>query len=416
MSSPGPSRWRTVGPHWSSVRPSTPSSHSSPVPDTPPPNPGATQKMSMHSFGMATAYHTYHSDLHRYPSNHFDQASYSHSHSDNNPVSDINNINNGNQRISESERALQHSRESQRQQQLYLEQLQLTQKLQSMPGSTVRAWYPTFGPAITTTCSNNTIILDNPNHYTLASNAKANRQSVGPHWRSIPPASTVYSAAGPSPRTSPRLSTRSLYNQQLPGSHHQPIPNTSNQIPTSIPAQIFPSHPSISHTPTNFNKRKAWSQDEDSDDEEFNCSQGNQDYTQGHHPSFSIPSQIQTQSRPRSHESYSPYSPIPNHGIHDMTGIETECPLLSPPLSAGVYSNEHMSSMGTNTFGDMDLGDSMDLGSGDHSSVPKRAKPRFEFGFGGGGSVEAAIELQRMQSGERVHNLLQECFYNAASR
>jgi len=75
-----------------------------------------------------------------------------------------------------------------------------------------------------------------------------------------------------------------------------------------------------------------------------------------------------------------------------------------------------MSSMDTSTFGDMDLGDSMDLGSGDLSSVPKRAKPRLGFGFGRGGSVEAAIELQRMQSGQRVHNLLQECFYNAASR
>lgn len=99
-----------------------------------------------------------------------------------------------------------------------------------------------------------------------------------------------------------------------------------------------------------------------------------------------------------------------------MTGIEIESPLLSPPLSAGVYSNGQMSSMDTSTFGDMDLGNSMDLGSSDHSIVPKRAKPRFEFEFGGGGSVEAAIELQRMQSGERVHNLLQECFYNAASR
>lgn len=410
MTSPGPSRWRTVGPHWSSVRPSTPSSHGSPVPDTPPPTPGATQRMSMHSFGMATAYHTYHSDLHRYPSNHFDQqTSYGHSSS---PVSDINN---NDQDISENERALQHSRESQRQQHLYLEQLQLTQKLQSMPGSTVRAWYPTFGPAVTTTCSNNTIILDNPNHYTLASNAKANRQSVGPHWRSIPPASTVYSAAGPSPRSSPRLSTRSLYSQHLPGPHQHSIPNTSIP-PTSIPAQASPLPTSIPHTPTNINKRKAWSQDDDSDDEGF--SQGNQDHTQSLQP-FSIPTLI-TQPRPRSHENYSPYSPIPNHshGINDMTGIETESPLLSPPLSAGVYPTEQMSSMDTSTFGDMDLGESMDLGSSEHSSsVPKRAKPRLEFGFGGGaGGVEAAIELQRYQSGQQVHNLFQECFYNAASR
>lgn len=403
MSSPGPSRWRTVGPHWSSVRPSTPSSHGSRVPDTPPPNPGATQRMSMHSFGMTSAYHTYHSDLHGYPSNHFDQAS--HGHGNNNPVSDISN---SNQRLSENERALQHSRESQRQQQLYLEQLQLTQKLQSMPGSTVRAWYPTFGPAVTTTCSNNTIILDNPNHYTLASNAKANRQSVGPHWRSIPHASTVYSAAGPSPRTSPRLSTRSLYSQHLPGPHQPP-----NTIPpTSSPAQAFSLPTSIPHTPTNISKRKARSQDDDSDDE-FN-SQGNQDHPQSLQP-FSIPTLI-TQPRPRSYENYSPYSPIPTtHGINDMTGIETESPLLSPPLSAGVYSTKQISSMETSAFGDMDLGESMDLGYSDHG-VPKRAKPRLEFGFGGGvRSVEAA-ELQRHESGQQVHNLLQECFYNAASR
>ncbi|KAF9435124.1 Ribonucleoside-diphosphate reductase large subunit [Entomortierella beljakovae] len=78
------------------------------------------------------------------------------------------------------------------------------QRLQAMPGSTTRPWYPTFGPSITTSCSDNTIQLDNPNQFTLINNAKLNRNAVGPHWRSIQ-TSTAYSPTPSPPSSSPML-------------------------------------------------------------------------------------------------------------------------------------------------------------------------------------------------------------------
>ncbi|KAF9970551.1 hypothetical protein BGZ73_006720 [Actinomortierella ambigua] len=85
--------------------------------------------------------------------------------------------------------------EHRRQQQLYLQQLELMQKLQTMPGSTTRLWYPTFGPTVTTTCSDSTILLDNPQQYALSNSARLNRHAVGPHWRSI----QTYSPSSSSP-------------------------------------------------------------------------------------------------------------------------------------------------------------------------------------------------------------------------
>ncbi|KAG0006642.1 hypothetical protein BGZ65_005695 [Modicella reniformis] len=53
-----------------------------------------------------------------------------------------------------------------------------------MPGSTSRPWYPTFGPTITTTCSDSIIQLDNPNQYTLIiNNAKLNRHARKAIWQ-----------------------------------------------------------------------------------------------------------------------------------------------------------------------------------------------------------------------------------------
>ncbi|KAF9162241.1 hypothetical protein DFQ26_003744 [Actinomortierella ambigua] len=95
--------------------------------------------------------------------------------------------------------------EHRRQQQLYLQQLELMQKLQTMPGSTTRLWYPTFGPTVTTTCSDSTILLDNPQQYTLNNSAKLNRHAVGPHWRSI----QTYSPSSASLPSSPQPSNHS---------------------------------------------------------------------------------------------------------------------------------------------------------------------------------------------------------------
>ncbi|KAK3846817.1 MAG: hypothetical protein J3R72DRAFT_432467 [Linnemannia gamsii] len=110
---------------------------------------------------------------------------------------------------SEHQRALQQFNENQKQQQLYLQQLQLMQRLQSMPGSTARPWYPTFGPAITTSCSDSTILLDSPHQYRLINSAKLNRHAVGPHWRSIQTSST-YSPTPSPPSSSPLLQARTL--------------------------------------------------------------------------------------------------------------------------------------------------------------------------------------------------------------
>ncbi|KAF9190654.1 hypothetical protein BGZ50_000116 [Haplosporangium sp. Z 11] len=109
----------------------------------------------------------------------------------------------------EHQRALLQHEENQKQQQHYIQQLQLMQRLQAMPGSTTRPWYPTFGPAITTSCSDSTIQLDNPSQYTLINNAKLNRQAVGPHWRSIQTSSTFSPTPSP-PSSSPLLQTQTL--------------------------------------------------------------------------------------------------------------------------------------------------------------------------------------------------------------
>ncbi|KAF9956321.1 hypothetical protein BGZ70_009962, partial [Mortierella alpina] len=110
---------------------------------------------------------------------------------------------------SEHQRTLQQHDENQRQQQLYLQQVQSTQRLQGMPTSTTRPWYPTFGPAITTSCSDSTIQLDSPHQYTLNNNAKLNRHAVGPHWRSIQTSSTFSPTPSP-PSSSPLLQARAL--------------------------------------------------------------------------------------------------------------------------------------------------------------------------------------------------------------
>ncbi|KAG0211763.1 hypothetical protein BGX31_001614, partial [Mortierella sp. GBA43] len=119
--------------------------------------------------------------------------------------------------LSEHQRALVQHQENQRQQEIYLQQLQLMQRLQAMPGSTSRPWYPTFGPILATSCSDNTIQLDNPNQYTLINNAKLNRHAVGPHWRSIQ-TSVSFSPTPSPPSSSPQMQARSLIQSSLSSS------------------------------------------------------------------------------------------------------------------------------------------------------------------------------------------------------
>ncbi|KAG0319342.1 hypothetical protein BGZ97_002348 [Linnemannia gamsii] len=140
---------------------------------------------------------------------------------------------------SEHQRALQQFNENQKQQQLYLQQLQLMQRLQSMPGSTTRPWYPTFGPAITTSCSDSTILLDSPHQYRLINNAKLNRHAVGPHWRSIQTSST-YSPTPSPPSSSPQLQARTLTppSSSLSSSSSSSSPLTMPTTTTALHAYI----------------------------------------------------------------------------------------------------------------------------------------------------------------------------------
>ncbi|KAF9579290.1 hypothetical protein BGW38_004510, partial [Lunasporangiospora selenospora] len=202
MSQPHPSsRWkRTVGPQWSSVRPTASSTtlhpmqqgmHSSYLnaisrPDL---NPIEYQQFQQPPTILST-----YPDVH-HPSSVSPSVTASPSLSSNAsssssgkalPVASFPSGSWDPSDLSDQERAMQQAQENQRQQQLYLQQLELMQRLQAMPGSTARPWYPTFGPTLTTeSCSDSTILLDNPNQFTLINNAKLNRQAVGPHWRSI---------------------------------------------------------------------------------------------------------------------------------------------------------------------------------------------------------------------------------------
>ncbi|OAQ27966.1 hypothetical protein K457DRAFT_139089 [Linnemannia elongata AG-77] len=143
---------------------------------------------------------------------------------------------------SEHQRALQQFNENQKQQQLYLQQLQLMQRLQSMPGSTTRPWYPTFGPAITTSCSDSTILLDSPHQYRLINNAKLNRHAVGPHWRSIQTSST-YSPTPSPPSSSPQLQARTL----APSSSSLSTSSSSSSLST-MPCTTTALHAYLSST------------------------------------------------------------------------------------------------------------------------------------------------------------------------
>ncbi|KAF9543949.1 hypothetical protein EC957_000314 [Mortierella hygrophila] len=143
---------------------------------------------------------------------------------------------------SEHQRALQQFNENQKQQQLYLQQLQLMQRLQSMPGSTTRPWYPTFGPAITTSCSDSTILLDSPHQYRLINNAKLNRHAVGPHWRSIQTSST-YSPTPSPPSSSPQLQARTL----APSSSSLSTSSSSSSLST-MPGTTTALHAYLSST------------------------------------------------------------------------------------------------------------------------------------------------------------------------
>ncbi|KAI1306755.1 hypothetical protein EDD11_004653 [Mortierella claussenii] len=89
--------------------------------------------------------------------------------------------------------------EQQLQHQLYLQQLPLQQRLHAMPGSTTHPWYSTFGLARTTASADNTFLLDGPQQYKLINHAKLNKQSVGPHWRSVH-SNMSFTPPTPSPR------------------------------------------------------------------------------------------------------------------------------------------------------------------------------------------------------------------------
>ncbi|KAF9104553.1 Ribonucleoside-diphosphate reductase large subunit [Mortierella sp. AM989] len=115
--------------------------------------------------------------------------------------------------------------------QLQKEHLQLMQRLQTTPGGMTLPWYPTFGPTtLPSTCSDRTIILTNPQQYTMTNHTRLNKQSVGPHWRSIPNSPT----SSPPP-SSPRLPTFSFSSKGIPGNmEDQPfLRRTTMTVPTA---------------------------------------------------------------------------------------------------------------------------------------------------------------------------------------
>ncbi|KAG0236968.1 hypothetical protein BGW42_002181 [Actinomortierella wolfii] len=188
MSQHQKARWQTVGPHWNSVRPSPAGSTSS-------------SPVVHHGFHSSYLNAISRPDLKRDDDTPSTQRSptLGQSSTDESPIATSSSLS------GVPPQYLEHHR----QQQLYLQQLELMQKLQTMPGSTTRLWYPTFGPTVTTSCSDNTILLDNPHQYTLNNTAKLNRHAVGPHWRSIQTYSVIPSSTPSSPQSSSSQQTSS---------------------------------------------------------------------------------------------------------------------------------------------------------------------------------------------------------------
>ncbi|KAK3811117.1 MAG: hypothetical protein J3Q66DRAFT_351075 [Benniella sp.] len=402
--------------------------------------------------------------------------------------------------LSEHQKALAQHQENQRQQELYLQQLQLMQRLQTMPGSTSRPWYPTFGPAITTTCSDSTIQLDNPNQFTLINNAKLNRHAVGPHWRSIQTSAT-YSPTSSPPPSSPQMhvhamapslsasvasitaaSTTNALHAYLSATyssaasidhvraasfhqHEQEMETASESSPSHLhlvhrqyyqthsyphdprhhlmqnkpgnsqeareshsPANRTPVPPvSVKTTPITSNaKRKASWEDDDEDDDDEDKNEGvRSSQDESVQPYHSVPYPTPTSSTSQ-HTQFSlsiqssvqqfvpvagaavPHTPVEQDQDQDMNNAAEAYSNLSavPPTSGGRDAER----LDADQDG-MDIVESTANGMRSSIKLSKRTRPRLEHSAFGISMAEA----RRLQSGEQVQDILQECFYNAAA-
>ncbi|KAF9351159.1 hypothetical protein BGX34_000757 [Mortierella sp. NVP85] len=402
--------------------------------------------------------------------------------------------------LSEHQKALAQHQENQRQQELYLQQLQLMQRLQTMPGSTSRPWYPTFGPAITTTCSDSTIQLDNPNQFTLINNAKLNRHAVGPHWRSIQTSAT-YSPTSSPPPSSPQMhvhaiapslsasvasitatSTTNALHAYLSATyssaasidhvraasfhqHDQEMETTSceNSQPHLHPVhrQYYQTHSyphdprhhlmqnqpgnsqeareshslanrtpvppvSVKTTPVTSNaKRKASWEDDDEDDDEDKNEGARSSQDESVQPYHSVPYPTPTSSTSQ-HTQFSlsiqssvqqfvpvagaavPHTPVEQDQDQDMdNAAEAYSNLSALPPTSGDRGAERLDA-------DQDGMDIVESTAGSmraSNKLSKRTRPRLEHSAFGISMAEA----RRLQSGEQVQDILQECFYNAAA-
>ncbi|KAF9203698.1 hypothetical protein BGZ49_006135 [Haplosporangium sp. Z 27] len=380
----------------------------------------------------------------------------------------------------EHQRAFLQYQENQRHQQLYLQQLQLMQRLQAMPGSTTRPWYPTFGPAITTTCSDSTIQLDNPNQFTLINNAKINRHAVGPHWRSIQ-TSAAYSPTHSPPSSSPLLQPHTVAPLTL--SSRLSTASTTTTLHTYLSA-TYSSAASIDHArATSFHQ-----QDQTFESMFENKDTRNQLLHQEYYQSHSYPHDPRHHLLQRSQPSNSREARenllITNRALstatksakrranwqdeddeiivgedgdnshHETSSQNETCATTGQStiqqfvpitvfteqntkveLRAHVNQDQEMSSapyIQTTSITPSSLrNDIANMGQGDmevvtesistiddqfiNTSRPKQAKrtkQRLDWSVYG---VQSAAETNRLQSGEQVKDIFQECFYNAAS-
>ncbi|KAF9288439.1 hypothetical protein BGZ74_000913 [Mortierella antarctica] len=384
--------------------------------------------------------------------------------------------------LTDEQRALNQFQEHQRQQQFYIQQLQLMQKLQSMPGSTTRPWYPSFGPAITTSCSDSTIQLDSPHQYTLMNNARLNKPSVGPHWRSIQPSST-YSPTPSPPSTSPRFpsmsasarvltATGSMETYSSPSSINQARATSFSQqhlqhlhrdvtalynMETAQGNYTHHTHPfngTQQQTTRNMKRKASWDEQEDEDDEDgqsssslptdtslhrvdlrneslvsppnLNGSSTHHRYLQvdkpngGHHfhrhSDLSVPTPIMDQSQRE------PGGASPQGGGGGGGGGDLEMTSGYTPESGVATPNSGHMSVDVSVASSVDQEDleedpnKEEKEGKDDQLLGRRTKQKLDLVALSHLGLVSEVDVQRAQSGERVLDIFQECFYNAASR
>ncbi|KAF9202619.1 hypothetical protein BGZ59_002072 [Podila verticillata] len=373
--------------------------------------------------------------------------------------------------LTDEQRAVNQFQEHQRQQQLYIQQLQLMQKLQSMPGSTARPWYPTFGPAITTSCSDSTIQLDSPHQYTLMNNARLNKPSVGPHWRSIQP-STTYSPTPSPPSSSPRFSSLSgsarVLNANSGTLEPYSSPSSINQArATSFSQQHRPNvaqgsythhtHPFLSNnaqqqqapTPSftssglSMKRKASWDEQDDEEDEQGSSSLPNIDTAldqvdlQIEHVS-PVTALIESSAH---HRYLHVDKPNNNNGGHhhlhrgsDFVSTPTMDERREPeeqgdlemttgytPGSGAATPNSGHMSVDISVASSVDQEDLEEedpngekMGKDDQPG--RRTKQKLDLVALSHLGLVSEADVQRAQSGEKVLDIFQECFYNAASR